>query len=114
MSQSNFASSKLFFDNKNFPRGINRAGIFSRKEAEILERHGHAMKELTDGLREPSSEVEQRFVKMAKGECPPETEFEKVWAKYQKHIGTRRVAYTTGMAIAMADSSDSGVELDAD
>lgn len=106
MVQKDFASSRIFFDNKHFPRGFSRSGIFSRKEAGLLERHGNAMKELGEGKREPASDVERRFVKMAQGECEPQTEFEKTWAKYLKQIGTRRVAYTTGMAVTMSDSSD--------
>ncbi len=113
MNQKDFASSKVFYDNKNFPRGFARSGIFAKKEADLIERNGFAYQELTNGNREPSTDAETRFVKVMKGEEPIQTEHEKVWLKYLKHIGTRRVAYTTGMAFAMSDMSDS-TDLDTD
>ncbi|MBK8973975.1 MAG: DUF413 domain-containing protein [Hahellaceae bacterium] len=106
MSQSDFASSKLFFDNKHFPRGFSRSGLFSKKEAEILERHGFAMQELANGNRAPVGAAEKAFVQMIAGERTAETEFEKAWSKYKYHTTNRRVSYTTGMAFSMSDSGD--------
>jgi uncharacterized protein YifE (UPF0438 family) len=113
MSQSDFASSKLFFDTKNFPRGISRSGLFSKKEAEILERHGFAMQELANGNREPVSAAEKAFVSMVAGERMAESEIEKVWSKYKSHTTNRRVSYTTGMAFSMSEGSDFS-DIDAD
>lgn len=106
MKQSDFASSKMFFDSKNFPRGIARSGLFSRREAEILERHGFAMQALANGTREAETDAEKAFVEMIGGERAAESEFEKAWSKYTYHTTNRRVSYTTGMAFAMSDSSD--------
>ncbi len=106
MSQSDFASSKMFYDTKNFPRGISRSGLFSRREVEILERHGSAMQALYDGSRKAETAAEKDFLKVLAGEKDASTEFEKTWLKYLKHTSQRRVSYTTGMAFAMADSSD--------
>ena len=113
MNQKDFASSKVFYDNKNFARGFARSGFFSKKEADLIERNGFAYQELCNGNREPSTPTEEQFLKVMQGELPAETEHEKVWLKYLKHIGTKRVAYTTGMAFAMADSSDTP-DLDTD
>ncbi len=113
MGQTDFASSKPFFDTKHFPRGISRSGLFSRKEAELLERHGHAMQELANGNRQPVGAAEQAFVSMVNGERQAQSDLEKVWSKYKSHTTNRRVSYTTGMAFSMSESGDFS-EIDAD
>lgn len=106
MSQTDFASSRVFFDRKHFPRGFSRSGLFSRKEAELLERHGFAFQELANGTREASTAAEKAFMSMVRGERAAETDHEKAWSKYVHHTTNRRISYTTGMAFAMSEGSD--------
>src|SRR5690554_1494570 len=113
MSQTDFASNKIFYDNKHYPYGFHRSGIYSRREAEILERHGFALKDLASGMRAPETPAEEQFVKVAKGEAEPTTEIEKAWMKYQRAVSTRRVVYTAGATSMDAEGGDS-VDFDAD
>lgn len=113
MDQKDFASSKVFYDNKHFPRGFSRSGIFSKGEASVLERCGFAMKDLVSGVREPCSEVERRFLQVASGELAAENEYEKAWIKYARHVKTKRVFYTAGMTPAVSSAGDTS-ELDSD
>ncbi|ABC28280.1 uncharacterized protein conserved in bacteria [Hahella chejuensis KCTC 2396] len=106
MNQKDFASSKVFYDTKHFPRGFSRSGFFSKKEADMLERSGYALQELTNGNRKPATPAEEQLLTVLRGERAPGTDIEKVWIKYLKHIRTKRVSYTTGMAFAMSEGGD--------
>lgn len=108
MADNDFASSRLFYDNKHFPKGFGRSGIFSRREAELLERHGYAMQELSSGRRPPVTEAETAFCEVLAGKRQAETEFERVWLKYCDNTSHRRLSYTTGMAFAMTDGTETG------
>ena len=35
-----------FYDDKNFPRGFNRSGVFTISEASVLENYGRSMRAL--------------------------------------------------------------------
>lgn len=83
-----FTTNNRFFDNKHYPRGFSRHGDFTIKEAQLLERFGHAFNELDAGTRHPVTEEEQLFVAVCQGEREPVTEQEKVWSKYL--VRTRR------------------------
>ncbi|MGL4207205.1 MAG: DUF413 domain-containing protein [Aeromonadaceae bacterium] len=86
-----FESDKRFNDFQHFPRGLRRSGEFTVAEANTLEQCGHVMLELYQGKREPKDEVETDFVARVKsGEAAGNT-FAKVWFKYLKVIGPRRV-----------------------
>lgn len=80
-----FMTINRFFDNKHYPRGFSRHGDFTIKEAQILERQGHAFNELDLGKREPVTDEESLFVAMCRGEHEPATEAERIWAKYVAH-----------------------------
>jgi len=113
MSQKDFASSKFFYDTKNYPHGFHRSGIYSRREAEILERHGYALKDLASGAREPATPAEKQFVLVANGEQPASTEIEKAWQKYYRAVTTRRVIYTAG-ATSMDSEGGESADFDVD
>ncbi|SFN40671.1 hypothetical protein SAMN05216516_1076 [Izhakiella capsodis] len=81
-----FATSNRFFDNKNYPRGFSRHGDFTIKEAQLLERHGHAFNELDLAKREPATDEERRFLDVCRGLREPQTESERVWIKYMARI----------------------------
>lgn len=51
-----FTTTNRYFDNKHYPRGFSRHGDFTIKEAQLLERHGHAFNDLDLGKREPVTE----------------------------------------------------------
>ena len=86
-----FESEKRFNDLQHFPRGIRRSGNFTVSESDLLERHGHAMMELYQGKREPKDDVEAVFVERVKADDAAGNPFAKVWLKYIKVIGPRRV-----------------------
>jgi uncharacterized protein len=113
MSQKDFASSKIYYDTKHYPRGFHRSGIYSRREAELLERHGYAMKELASGARQPATPAEQQFVQVCKGEMESQTELEKAWLKYYRAVTTRRVIYTAG-ATSMDSEGGESADFDMD
>ena len=71
--------------------GIRRSGNFTVSESDLLERHGHAMMELYQGKREPKDDVEAAFVERVKADDAAGNPFAKVWLKYIKVIGPRRV-----------------------
>ncbi len=86
-----FESEKRFNDLQHFPRGIRRSGNFTVSESDLLERHGHAMMELYQGKRTPADDVEQSFVTSVLAGDAAGNPFAKVWLKYIKVIGPRRV-----------------------
>jgi uncharacterized protein len=86
-----FESEKRFNDLQHFPRGIRRSGNFTVSESDLLERHGHAMMELYQGKRLPQDDVETAFVERVAAGDAAGNPFAKVWLKYIKVIGPRRV-----------------------
>lgn len=86
-----FETDKRFNDLQHFPRGLRRSGEFTVAEADLLERHGHAMLSLYQGKRQPQDELESSFLdKVQQGDGNGHL-FAKVWLKYLKVIGPRRV-----------------------
>lgn len=81
-----FTTTNRYFDNKHYPRGFSRHGDFTIKEAQLLERHGHAFNDLDLGKREPVTEEEKLFVAVCRGEREPVTDAERVWSKYMTRI----------------------------
>lgn len=71
-----FTTTNRYFDNKHYPRGFSRHGDFTIKEAQLLERHGHAFNDLDLGKREPVTEEEKLFVAVCRGEREPVTDAE--------------------------------------
>lgn len=83
-SAASFVSHKRFYDDTNFPKGFKRSGDFTSKEAELLELHGHAMKNLAEGKALPCTADEAQFVEAAKGNIAPSSLLEQIWLKYRK------------------------------
>ncbi|MGI2260117.1 DUF413 domain-containing protein [Shewanella sp. GXUN23E] len=79
-----FLSHRKFYDDQHFPKGFNRCGDLTTKEAQILELHGVAMKELADGKRLPSTVEETQFVEVLSGKREAKSLFELIWLKYCK------------------------------
>ncbi|MGP4123756.1 MAG: DUF413 domain-containing protein [Sodalis sp. (in: enterobacteria)] len=80
-----FFTSNRYFDNKNYPRGFSRHGHFTIREAQLLERFGHAYNDLNSGKRKPTTNKERQFVSVFQGRRAPSNEHEKVWFKYIEH-----------------------------
>lgn len=60
--------------------------IFSEEEIDILGAYGIQFKRLTSGERTPVTDAQRRFIKVAQGQCHPETIYEKTWAKYVNRV----------------------------
>ena len=86
-----FESSKPFQDFAHFPRGLRRCGEFTVPEAQLLEEAGHAMLALYSEQTTPNGTEEQRFVEQVKEGAATDSKHAKVWLKYLKVIGPKRV-----------------------
>ncbi|AZG73754.1 DUF413 domain-containing protein [Shewanella livingstonensis] len=79
---NSFKSTKRFYDDANFPKGFKRCGDFTNKEADLLEQHGQAMKNLADGSQLPCNVDEDQFISVVQGTLPATTSMELLWSKY--------------------------------
>lgn len=104
--QQSFVANRRFFDDRNFPRGFTRSGRFTLAEGNLLEKHGLAMQQLEQGLREPVNEEEQRFLLVCRGESEATTVFEKTWLKYKQRLAEKRKFHTVFGKKRIADGSD--------
>lgn len=89
-----FFTKNRYFDNQYYPRGFSRYGLFTIKEARLLEIYGYAYNELNNGKRIPITEEETRFVAVCQGKLAPVTKHEKVWSKYIKYITCPKKIHT--------------------
>ncbi|WP_299018055.1 DUF413 domain-containing protein [uncultured Photobacterium sp.] len=83
-----------FYDDKNFPRGFNRSGVFTISEAMLLENYGRTMNGLASGILEPVSESEHQFVAEIRGQLDVRSDFAKCWMKYLNKISGKVRTYT--------------------
>ena len=67
--------------------------IFSPEEIEILEKYGHWFQALTNGELQPITEMQENFIRVAKGERKPFSEFEQAWFRY---LGRKRIEAKDG------------------
>ncbi|NMH63706.1 DUF413 domain-containing protein [Shewanella salipaludis] len=81
-TQTGFVAHKRFYDDVNFPKGFKRCGDFTNKEAELLETHGQALKDLAEGKRLPCCPDEAQFVQVAQGHLAASSLLEQIWQKY--------------------------------
>lgn len=65
-----------------------KPNIFSSGEIEILKKYGCWFKALCDGSLNPITDVQNRFIQVAKGEIEPFSLEEKTWFKY---LGRKKV-----------------------
>jgi uncharacterized protein len=105
-----FVSTKRFYDDANFPKGFKRCGDFTSKEAELLELHGHAMKNLVEGKQLACTPDEDQFIQAAQGNITPTTQFELLWAKYVK-LAKGKPFYAV-VGTVHAPSAKAAVEVD--
>jgi len=83
-----------FYDDKNFPRGFNRTGVFTISEAMLLENYGRIMRSLQDGILEPISESEHQFLAEIRGQLDVQSDFAKCWMKYTDKTSNKVRSYT--------------------
>ena len=107
IQEKSFASDKKFFDDRNFPRGFQRSGDFTKAQALILESKGAAMKALHEGSRAPETDEEAQFVKTCLGEAQPSTDTEKTWAIYLRALRRKQIYFTASSAATSDGGSDS-------
>lgn len=93
-SLESFQTSRKFYDDVNYPRGISRSGDYSLKEVSLLENHGVAFLALADGKRTPINDIETQFLKVCQGELSPKTAEEKTWVKYKNKTLTPKQFHT--------------------
>ncbi|MBP0600951.1 MULTISPECIES: DUF413 domain-containing protein [Aeromonas] len=86
-----FESDKRFNDFKHFPRGLRRSGEFTVAEADSLEKYGTVMLALYQGNLAPRDDVESAFIEQVKSGAAGSNPHAKVWFKYLKVIGPKRV-----------------------
>lgn len=94
ISVESFQTSRKFYDDIHYPRGISRSGDYSLKEVSLLENHGVAFLELSNGKREPCNDVEIQFLKVCQGDILPTTAEEKTWVKYKTKTLTPKQFHT--------------------
>jgi len=111
IQEKSFVCEKKFFDDRNFPRGFQRSGDFTRTQAQILENLGVALKALHEGSRAPENEEEQHFVATCRGQEKPETDVEKAWAAYLGSLRRKQIYFTASSA-AVADAGSDSIDTD--
>lgn len=94
ISKDSFKSTKRFYDDKNYPKGISRSGDYTLNETQILEEYGVALKELSIGIRIPVTNDEQHFVDVCHGRAEVESVIEKTWVKYNDNVLTPKQFHT--------------------
>ncbi|GGP50294.1 hypothetical protein GCM10009347_16660 [Shewanella algicola] len=120
-SSDSFRSTKRFYDDANFPKGFKRCGDFTSKEADLLEQHGQAMKNLADGTQLPCNVDEDQFVQVLQGKMTPSTPLELLWVKYCRLakgkpfyavVGTIHTPTSPKVEIEFDDVEDDSVDND--
>jgi len=81
-----FLANSEFYDDKHFPQGFKRSGDFTIPESEILSRLGTRLTLLESNKAAPETDQEKHFKHMCDHNLQPETQVEKVWAKYKSLI----------------------------
>ncbi|MDK2779561.1 MAG: DUF413 domain-containing protein [Pseudomonadota bacterium] len=111
IQEKSFACDKKFFDDRNFPRGFQRSGDFTRNQAVLLESKGVALKALHEGTRLPETEEEQHFVATCHGLEQPVTDVEKAWAIYLNALRRKQIYFTASSA-AVAEAGQDSIDTD--
>lgn len=111
-STMSFESDKRFNDFKHFPRGLRRSGEFTVAEADSLEKYGSAMLALYQGTQIARDDVETAFVEQVKSGSAGTNPHAKVWFKYLKVIGPKRVHRLCTVVGGANEESSGGASFD--
>lgn len=106
-----FIASNTFYDDKNYPHGLSRSGVFSIAEAELLSKVGNRLFSLAQGVVSSENQVEENFVKVCQGEQEAATKVELLWKKYQSSIRKPAMISLASSDISFGDSDISNEEL---
>ncbi|MGL4714835.1 MAG: DUF413 domain-containing protein [Aeromonas sp.] len=107
-----FESDKRFNDFKHFPRGLRRSGEFTVAEADSLEKYGTAMLALYQGTQIARDDAEAAFVEQVKSGSAGTNLHAKVWFKYLKVIGPKRVHRLCTVAGGANEESSGGASFE--
>ncbi len=99
-----FVASRPFDDEKHFPYGLSKSGIFSIPEVELLSSVGNRLLDLAQGIANADNQVEESFLKMCQGQREAETRVERLWQKYQKNIRRKTIITLNGNTSVPTDS----------
>lgn len=105
-----FKSTTRFYDDLNFPHGIDRSGIFTRSEVEILQGCGRILKALHEGRQPPIGFDQERFVRVCRGDDEPESSVEKAWIKYLTVISTRKAPISFYAEVGSTEIGGDGLD----
>ncbi|MFT5717568.1 MAG: hypothetical protein ACJAWS_001796 [Oleiphilaceae bacterium] len=86
MSIESFLSKCNFYDAINFRHGFDRAGIFTKRQAEILTKCGYSIKQLELGHIQPQNEQQRHMLLVLNNQADPKSEVEMIWKKYLNHL----------------------------
>lgn len=112
MSIESFISDCNFYDAIHFRHGFARAGVFTRREADILTRCGFTIKQLESGNLKPENEDQESMLKMLSGVSEPANEVERAWSKYLVAINSRILRFNglsdhlSGVDYSSSDGDD--------
>ncbi|WP_144393125.1 DUF413 domain-containing protein [Pleionea sediminis] len=87
--------SRRFFDDQHYPYGFSRSGDFTIAEVDCLEQNGNLFRALMAGLVQNTTEEDEQFIRVVRGEVEAETLAEKTWIKYLKRSNRAPVWLTT-------------------
>jgi uncharacterized protein YifE (UPF0438 family) len=85
-------------------------GDFSPAEKALLTKYGRWMEALVSGALSPATPGQEQFVRVARGEGEPSTDFERVWAKLLKERVVAEEVVRTFQALKSARAHASEVE----
>ena len=105
-----FKSDSRFYDDKNFPYGFDRAGIFTRAEVELLHDCGRVLEALELGTQPPLGEEQERFVKVCNGLEVAESSVEKTWMKYRMTTSVEKLKVSCHSSTPLAESHSESMD----
>ena len=113
LSREAFQTSRKFYDDKNYPRGMSRSGDYSIAEVTILEKYGVALSAIATGTIAAITDEEIQFKAVCQGELAPTTAIEKTWLKYQNKILSPKQFHTL-FGRNKVDTTDVDTDSDSD
>jgi uncharacterized protein YifE (UPF0438 family) len=85
-------------------------GDFTEPERDLLARYGRWLDALATGAIAPATPGQEQFVRVARGERDPETDFERAWVKVMQQRAVAVEVARTFQALAQARATASAVE----
>jgi uncharacterized protein YifE (UPF0438 family) len=85
-------------------------GEFTPAEADLLRKYGHWMEALVSGELSPTTPGQEQFLRVARGEREPATDFERAWAKVVKERAIAEEVVRKFQALRAARAHASEVE----